>query len=389
VPAAGVKRVITSLENVGQLPQTSAPVAGKSYWMAFLNTGRLVKRGDRVGVVIGPFRAAGGMGPAAGFCNNSKPSDREVSMFRVLLAMGSCLAVAVSFAAPADNSQAAGNLTAAEIMAKNVAARGGLEAWRAVKTPSVAGKMGAGGNQRPTLATPAPRPRAKLWGQGFGDKGPPMSRLADATRAVEEVQLPFLMQMERPGKVRFELAFNGQTAIQVFDGTNVWKLRPFLNRLAVEPYTPEEMKTTATQSELDGLLVDYAAKGTGIELAGMEKVEDRDNYKIQLTLKNDTRIHVWIDAGTFLETKLEGQPTRLDATDHPPEIYLRGYGPVSGLQIPYVLETSVLPVGRTALGFRDPPVPPEKTVVETVLVNPKLDESRFSKEDIVAAANSR
>ena len=35
------------------------PVAGKSYWMAFSNKGRLVKRGDRVTVVIGPFRADG------------------------------------------------------------------------------------------------------------------------------------------------------------------------------------------------------------------------------------------------------------------------------------------------------------------------------------------
>jgi len=29
------------------------------YWMAFSNKGRLVKRGDRVDVVIGQFRAEG------------------------------------------------------------------------------------------------------------------------------------------------------------------------------------------------------------------------------------------------------------------------------------------------------------------------------------------
>jgi hypothetical protein len=41
------------------LRQSVAPEAGKSYWMAFSNKGRLVKRGDRVNVVIGPFRAEG------------------------------------------------------------------------------------------------------------------------------------------------------------------------------------------------------------------------------------------------------------------------------------------------------------------------------------------
>jgi hypothetical protein len=58
-PQAGVKLVIPSLEKVGQLRQSSTPIAGKSYWMAFSNKGRLVKRGDRVDVVIGNFRAQG------------------------------------------------------------------------------------------------------------------------------------------------------------------------------------------------------------------------------------------------------------------------------------------------------------------------------------------
>jgi hypothetical protein len=58
-PRAGVKLVVPSLEKVGQLRQSSTPVAGKSYWMAFSNKGRLVKRGDHVDVVIGQFRAQG------------------------------------------------------------------------------------------------------------------------------------------------------------------------------------------------------------------------------------------------------------------------------------------------------------------------------------------
>jgi hypothetical protein len=58
-PTAGVKLVIPSLEKVGQLRQSSTPEAGKSYWMAFSNKGRRVKRGDHVSVVIGKFRADG------------------------------------------------------------------------------------------------------------------------------------------------------------------------------------------------------------------------------------------------------------------------------------------------------------------------------------------
>lgn len=58
-PQAGVKLVVPSLEKVGQLRQSATPEAGKVYWMAFSNKGRLVKRGHLVNVVIGTFRANG------------------------------------------------------------------------------------------------------------------------------------------------------------------------------------------------------------------------------------------------------------------------------------------------------------------------------------------
>ncbi len=47
------------MDKVGKLRQSSTPEAGKSYWMAFSNKGRRVKRGDHVSVVIGQFRADG------------------------------------------------------------------------------------------------------------------------------------------------------------------------------------------------------------------------------------------------------------------------------------------------------------------------------------------
>ena len=58
-PERGVSLVVPSMENVGQLRQSVPPEAGKAYWMVFSNKGRLVKRGDHVNVVIGPFHADG------------------------------------------------------------------------------------------------------------------------------------------------------------------------------------------------------------------------------------------------------------------------------------------------------------------------------------------
>jgi hypothetical protein len=269
--------------------------------------------------------------------------------------------------------------TATQIVERNVAARGGLGAWRAVKTMSLAGKLGAGGNQRATLQTQEQVALARRKG---GIQTMP-------SRPAQEVQLPFLMELERPRKMRFELEFAGQTAVQVYDGAHGWKLRPFLNRRVVEPFTDEELKVSAMQADLDGPLVDYAAKGTRVELAGAEKVENRDTYKIKMTLQNSQVLHVWIDAQTFLEAKIEGQPRHMDGTDHPTEVYFRDYRQVEGLLIPFVLETRVLPVAKTATGLRDVPVPPESISIEKVLLNPKFEEALFSKPEAGLSASVR
>jgi hypothetical protein len=290
-------------------------------------------------------------------------------MFRKILGICISTIVAASLATRAEVSTSEMKLSAAAIVEKNVAARGGLQAWRSVQTMSLMGKLGAGGNQRAGIPVPLPDKKA--------------TRAVLPTRPAEEAQLPFLMELKRNRKMRLEVQFNGQTAVQVFDGDHGWKLRPFLNRRVVEPYTAEETKAASMQQDIDGPLVDYAAKGTKVELVGMEKVEDRENYHLKLTMKNGEAKHQWIDAQTFLETKIEGQPRRLDGIYHPVEIYYRDYRPVNGLQVPYLLETRVLAVNP---GAKEPPIPTEKIIVEKVEVNPKLDELLFSKPDVGAAS---
>jgi hypothetical protein len=56
-PQAGVKLAVPEMEKVGKLRQSSTPKPGVTYWMAFSNPTLAVKRGHRVDVVIGSFRA--------------------------------------------------------------------------------------------------------------------------------------------------------------------------------------------------------------------------------------------------------------------------------------------------------------------------------------------
>jgi hypothetical protein len=265
-------------------------------------------------------------------------------------AAGLLCCVPLMLASDIQTKGSAARLSAAEIVEKNVAARGGLSAWRAVKTLELKGKLDAGGNNRPTIPVPGVKRGSQL--------GTP--------RPTEQVKLPFLMDLERGRKMRLEIEFNGQTAIQVYNGTQGWKLRPFLNRHQVENFTPDELQSQASQSDLDGYLIDYAAKGEKVELEGVEQVEGHDAYNLKVTDSGGHSRHVWIDAANFLEVKVEGVPRRLDGKYHPVATYLRDYRNVGGLVMPYLMETAVD-------GVKDK----EKIEIETIVSNPKLDDSRF------------
>jgi len=173
---------------------------------------------------------------------------------------------------------------------------------------------------------------------------------------------------EAQSQITSEIDFRGKTAIQVYDGTKGWKLRPYLNRHEVEPFTADELKVAAMQSDLDGPLVDYAAKGTKVALEGADKVDGNDAYRLKLTFKNGSVQHLWIDAKTFLEAKIEGTPRRLDGKSHSVEVYYHDFRPVSGLMIPFVSETKVQGVKQT-----------EKILVEKAAVNSAVEDSRFAK----------
>ena len=156
--------------------------------------------------------------------------------------------------------------------------------------------------------------------------------------------------------------------MQVFDGVNGWKLRPYLGRTNWDTYSPEELRQAAAEPGIDGYLIDSAAKGARVELVGTEKVEDQLSYKLKVTDKGGRVRHVWVDARTFLESKIEGAPRKLDGKVRNVEIFLRDYKSEGNVLFPHVIETRVVGAPRA-----------EKIVIESVTVNPKLEDSRFAK----------
>ena len=285
---------------------------------------------------------------------------------RVVLSVLAALCLpALLWAAEAKTTPAPSSpkLTAAQVIDKHVAARGGLQAWRGVTSMTWNGKLEAG------FANSLARSQRYVSG-AMASKGKlqRMALLDEEKKAQNEKQaeLPFLMEMKRPAKQRVEIQFAGQTAVQVYDGKEGWMQRPYLNRVDWEPFTKEQAKSEAAKWGLDNPLFDYVAKGTQVTLEGVEPVEGHDAYKLKLTLKNGTVQRVWIDAKSFLDVKVEGTPRRMDGKIRTVWVYQRDFRPVQGLMVPFMLETAVD-------GYKDT----HKMTIEKVGVNPQLDDGLF------------
>jgi hypothetical protein len=246
-----------------------------------------------------------------------------------------------------------------------VVARGGAQAWKAVQTMQLSGRIEAGRGDNVARAEKLIHASARADGRGSNAEIAAANADPDSDK---QIQLPFTLDLGRAKRMRLEIAFDGKTAVQVFDGKQGWKYRPFLNRNDVEPFTQEEASTEASRGDLDGLLIDYAARGTKVELEGSDMVDAQPAYRLKVTPRGQAARHVWIDGKTFLDVKIEGFPKRVDGKMRPVYVYQRDFRSVQGVKVPFVMETAVE-------GYADT----HKLLVEKVAVNPALDAAVFSK----------
>jgi hypothetical protein len=234
-------------------------------------------------------------------------------------------------AAPAQQPSDVPELTAAQVVEKNAAARGGVEAWRKIETMAWTGH---------TESSASP-----------GRK------------------LPFLLEQRRPSNVRFELIAEGQKSVRFYDGTNGWKLRAASNgKPELRPYSADELRYARGAQVIDGPLMDYTAKGGVIALIGIDAVEGRKAYLLDVKLPSGGLHRVWVDAETFLEVRHDREYRNAAGQPAIASVFYRDYRPFEGLQIPVTIETGGM-AGR----------PSNKLMIDRVALNPPLEDRMFAR----------
>ena len=227
--------------------------------------------------------------------------------------------------------------TTDEIVAKVLAARGGLEKAKAVQTERITGTI---------YFNP------ELYG-------------------------PFLAEFKRPGKMHNEVTIQNKTVVRSFNGKDSgWVTNPFAGKNAPEPMSAEEVKDAVNEADFDGPLVDAKAKGNAIELSGTEKVEGRDAYILKVTHKDGQVSSYSFDTKTFLLVKWSGVDT-VNGEEVTRETYFHDYRVVGGLKFAFELVSNTPGADVT-----------QRIVVDKIEVDPQIDETHFGKPPAPAASSA-
>jgi outer membrane lipoprotein-sorting protein len=222
---------------------------------------------------------------------------------------------------------AASAQTADEILAKVIAARGGLAKIHAVHSERVSGQI------------------------TFG-----------------EISGPFVVELQRPLKMHMQFTIQNMTMVRVYDGKSAgWANNPFAGKMNPDPMTEEELRNISEESDFDGPLLDYKEKGNQVELVGKDKLKDQDVWRVKLTTKNgDVRFYLF-DANSFLLLKWEGH-RKADGQEVPVESYFSDYREVGGLKFYFAIDS-----GRSADELT------QKIRIDKIELNPQLNPAEFGK----------
>jgi outer membrane lipoprotein-sorting protein len=161
-------------------------------------------------------------------------------------------------------------------------------------------------------------------------------RMSGSALLNDQIQAAVRIISKRPNLTRLEMDVNGMTLVQAFDGKTAWGLNPFVPGQGPQAAPENQSRELREHTDMDGLLVDYKAKGRTVELDGAEDVAGSPAWKLKVTLKDGGADYVYLDTKSFLMVK--------SASEHVGVTVLLGdYRTVDGLVLPFRIEQSAGP----------------------------------------------
>ena len=158
---------------------------------------------------------------------------------------------------------------------------------------------------------------------------------------------------------------DGVAVVRCYDGKVAWGLGESRDTRGAYAMPAERAEVIAHRADIHGPLVDHAAKGNQLILAGAADVDGTQTWQLGVTLANGKQQTWFIDQKTNLPVKMSIAPGGEDRFK-PTSWFFDDWREVGGIKIPHAIYMEEWLFAREHL-------------IESVEINPKLDASLFQK----------
>lgn len=188
--------------------------------------------------------------------------------------------------------------------------------------------------------------------------------VTERSLAVQGMEIPTKTTLVVGKSLRSESTVMGNSMVQVVADSKGWMIRPTMMGGTGEPedMPADQLKQTTSQLDPFGGLVNYKDKGNTVELIGKEKQDKKDVYHLKLTSKDGQVIDEFLDANTYLITKVKANMNGQDG-----EINFSDYKDYEGIKF------------ASSMDITNPQMGVMTFITNKVTINSKVDDSLFKK----------
>ena len=145
------------------------------------------------------------------------------------------------------------------------------------------------------------------------------------------MEMPMVMYMKNPKKIKTVISFNGQDMVTTFDGEKGYMINPMMGSSDPVELTGSQLKQAQNNNAFDNALLNYFKNGQ-LTLEGVENVNDKPAYKLK-AMEGTNPIYLFIDKASSMLVKTSatvdqmGQSTNVDS-------YMTDYTEIDGVIMP-------------------------------------------------------
>lgn len=164
-----------------------------------------------------------------------------------------------------------------------------------------------------------------------------------ASLNVQGMDIPLTIYQVHNKAMKQEFVAMGMTAYTIMRADSGWSYMPFQGQTTPEPMTAEQVKLAADQLDIQGDLLDYAAKGHKVELMGKEDIDGTEAFKLKITHKSGNEFVHFIDPATYYIIRSVSK-VKVDGQEIEQKMNLSNYKKLpEGITIPFTMESTAIP----------------------------------------------